>query len=1389
MIVQKLGLYHKLVSFKSQNKQVHSTPKEKETFITPLPVLDKVSEILKEQIKEEQRANTFWGKFEKVVKQTWQKLTGTKANPDFTQLVTQEDGSYAFAMGMDDREAGEKALTGLRAYFDGSPERMEDWKTLKEIFEGDEFKEFSNYEKKMSALQKRLKESPSEYINKRLPPELITYLLALPSKDKTLKELNNKEGLTYFKLFEELEHHGLGLTALGIEFIQDTEKALTGLRAYFDGSREKREEWKALKEVFEGDEFKELESFEKKISALQKSLKESPDKYIGKNLPPKLIACLLALPIGDRPLKELNNKEGLTYSGLFKELQHCGLGLTALGIKLIKDPEKALSRLRAYFDGSPERLEEWKALEAIFGGNEFNGLKGYGQKMPALQKSLKESPEEYIKEGLSPELIAYLLALPSSNQTLQKLNNKEGLTYSELFIELKDKVYPEKQLAEPENKINQLLEFLQDPANQELFKINPTELYPIFLVLIKNNYKDINLTDKQIFGLVSSLKADFLAKLLNPELDNEVKIELIQNALKAQSNGKSDELSIANPAELAKIQTKSTIGGISEAVSPKQIFSQAELSNQFGQTVAGLPETIKSVAINELWQTLFNKPLKEEALFITEIETLNLENFGSDIRNSFLQEFKAVNELRNTKLTDIGYRADLEFTPNLMQYLNAVRLKQEKHILNASGTGLGKTDAAMLGLQLLQSEMNLVITNNATVGQWITVLNNKLDPSKVEIIAYSPSKDPRLAEVSQRGSFEKLKQDIKTAQDNNKQVYLVINYDKFNRENADLIDNLTSLGFDAVIADEAHNIKAGENSNTGSNIINLMNKLREKKPNLNSIFSTATPVIELPEEVKYILEAITGDKFPINPKKTIGNILAARQALAAFMLRIENQTNLQNHILQTGWENPNLNIEYTKTEDPEKEERRIALIDKLRRAKHPADIETALIEAKADLIATQCLSSLPENSPKTIIYTDYIKDGTIDTLKKALKAQGFKEEEIAVYSGKEKEADKFINENAKVLIMTEAGAEGLDGLQTVANKIIWATLPPTPARKHQASGRVRRQGGFSETEEIIPTITIQAENGEFLPVYELMKYNVLEKKEIMISAIVNGTELPENFMPPFESLLGYVQTKIEECSPDEISKLFKELSEIQTETIQTQKKAPAEQSETQLNYSKFRELTKKLKSLTGEQAHEFLQTKAGKEDWKAYHEDLNKLFFGRRKPLDDIITNFLMKAPSQFFKGENPVILNLGCGTDLFEQRLNRPATPEMKDNKQTFKNWLSVREFNNIEVIEIDHVAMEGSKVKAGNIATMIDEGLVEENSADLAIFSLSLRGKDIDDYLLQAYFAIKTGGKLIIADHKNVFDKEKRKDLKIKLESLGFSNCEITEIDDYFFIKATKN
>ncbi len=376
--------------------------------------------------------------------------------------------------------------------------------------------------------------------------------------------------------------------------------------------------------------------------------------------------------------------------------------------------------------------------------------------------------------------------------------------------------------------------------------------------------------------------------------------------------------------------------------------------------------------------------------------------------------------------------------------------------------------------------------------------------------------------------------------------------------------------------------------------------------------------------------------------------------------------------------------------------------------------------------------------------------------------------------------------------MTEAGAEGLDGLQTVANRIIWATLPWTPAKKEQILGRIKRQGGFDTIEEIIPTTTIQTENGEFLPVYELMKYNSLEQKGIMVSAIVDGKELPQIFMPPLKSLQGYVQEQIGKYSPDEIAELLKELSqtEIQAESIQAKQEAPTDESKTQSKYLNFWKLSRKLNSLTGEQAHEYLQTKEGKQAWIAYHADLEKLFFGRRKPLNTIITNFLMKTPSQFFpKNAKPVVLNLGCGTDLLSKRLDSPATPEMKETGQTLRNWLSERNIKNIEVIEIDHVAPEGSEVKADNIGTMVDNSLVPENSADLAIFSLSLREKDTANYLIQACLALKLGGKLIIADHKNVFDKKERDELVDKLFSLGFSNCEINEIDDYFFIKAAKN
>jgi hypothetical protein len=171
--------------------------------------------------------------------------------------------------------------------------------------------------------------------------------------------------------------------------------------------------------------------------------------------------------------------------------------------------------------------------------------------------------------------------------------------------------------------------------------------------------------------------------------------------------------------------------------------------------------------------------------------------------------------------------------------------------------------------------------------------------------------------------------------------------------------------------------------------------------------------------------------------------------------------------------------------------------------------------------------------------------------------------------------------------------------------------------------------------------------------------------------------------------------------------------------------------------------------------------------------------------MDFIITHYLMtKAQTIFGNNKSVTVLNLGCGRDLLVNRLDSSATPQMNGN---LRNWLhQAKRIEQITTIDLDHVS-ESDNVIASDISTMTDTNSVKKDSTDLTIFSLSLRGKDTDNYLIQAFMALKNKGKLLIADHKNVFKSNERADLQTKLQDLGFANISINEIGDYFFILAT--
>nr|MDJ0625130.1 hypothetical protein [Candidatus Caenarcaniphilales bacterium] len=274
-------------------------------------------------------------------------------------------------------------------------------------------------------------------------------------------------------------------------------------------------------------------------------------------------------------------------------------------------------------------------------------------------------------------------------------------------------------------------------------------------------------------------------------------------------------------------------------------------------------------------------------------------------------------------------------------------------------------------------------------------------------------------------------------------------------------------------------------------------------------------------------------------------------------------------------------------------------------------------------------------------------------------------------------------------------------------------------------------------------------------------------------------------------ILRELKKPVERYSPSELRRIL--TANLDTEEITESINSEAQDSDQkttkkkQYKYPSFFTLARKMKNTSGAEMHKYFGTETGKEAWNEYQDYLDNLYKkGEIKPLDIIITHYLMpKTQSIFGLSKGPkTIMNLGCGRDLLGERMEEPATPQMKGSLQ---DWLGNKGVGEINIVDLDHVASSDS-VMVGDISTMVDSGKIAQESADLAIFSLSLRGTNIGDNLIQCSMALKPDGKLLIGDHKNVFNKEEREKLVDSLLNLGFSRVSSEEVGDYFFLLAMK-
>ncbi len=420
-------------------------------------------------------------------------------------------------------------------------------------------------------------------------------------------------------------------------------------------------------------------------------------------------------------------------------------------------------------------------------------------------------------------------------------------------------------------------------------------------------------------------------------------------------------------------------------------------------------------------------------------------------------------------------------------------------------------------------------------------------------------------------------------------------------------------------------------------------------------------------------------------------------------------------------------------------------IDKIRslgKNASPHDIDELLTEARLPIIRENC-----QPGKKILIYTHYV-DGIKEKLASALRADGHV---VGFYIGEDKTGLKsFLDGNVNVLIGSSAIATGIDGLQNVCDQLIVNILPWTSSEYEQLTGRIARQGQQSSSVTIVLPITFADINGIRWS-WEESKLSRIKWKKDVASAAVDGV-IPEGHLQTPEQTTKHLLDWLERLSTGSVNMI--ERSPILAAPLEIN---PSEETRRLVKYgdlSKMNQLWNVSHSTTTHAR--LIETP---EEWHHYH----RLYRAAREswtivPYEEMIHWCRERI------GFNYKIGDFGCGEAKLAEAINGIHA-----------------------VYSFDHIAIN-SNVTACDMAHVP----LENEILDVALFSLSLMGKNFFEYLNEAHRTLRLDGILIIfepssrfiddqgADHSSQFAKD--------LEQFGFSSGTIERLGLFTRIQAIK-
>jgi hypothetical protein len=265
---------------------------------------------------------------------------------------------------------------------------------------------------------------------------------------------------------------------------------------------------------------------------------------------------------------------------------------------------------------------------------------------------------------------------------------------------------------------------------------------------------------------------------------------------------------------------------------------------------------------NRIWAEVFQDESAAEG-----VETFTDEGYGRRVRDEFLDEY---NQAKNMAVpSGWAFRVEGKITPpNLMQKLAAVRLQNQKRMLNLSLTGTGKTIGGILSSRIIGARLTIIICPLDTVTNWAKEIKGVFPDSRVITKDFNPY----------------------WSTIDNGHHYVIFNHEMFQQPStpSDIKRLLERFEIDLIIVDEIHRCKQRNDdpSKRRQMVLALITNAAEKNPDLHVLGMSATPIINNLKEGKSLVELVTGlQREDLEERATLNNCMRLHQAFVTLGIR------------------------------------------------------------------------------------------------------------------------------------------------------------------------------------------------------------------------------------------------------------------------------------------------------------------------------------------------------------------------------------------------------------------------------------------------------------------------------------------------------------------------